>query len=108
MFNLHLYLRLHLRTKEWNPRCRYAPRMGKENIITDRLFSLGGDDFAEYIIKVPGVYAYVGTGNENRPETCVAHHDCMFDIDEDSLPIMAGLYAAYSVAFLSGCIDTDK
>ena len=82
--------------------------LGKENIITDRPFSLGGDDFAEYIIKVPGVYAYVGTANENRPETCVAHHDCMFDIDEDSLQIMAALYAAYSVAFLSGCIDTDK
>ena len=82
--------------------------LGKENIITDRPFSLGGDDFAEYIIKVPGVYAYVGTANENRPETCVAHHDCMFDIDEDSLPIMASLYAAYSVAFLSGCIEADK
>ena len=82
--------------------------LGKESIVTDRPFSLGGDDFAEYIIKVPGVYAYVGTANENRPETCVAHHDCMFDIDEDSLPIMASLYAAYSVAFLSGCIDTDK
>ena len=82
--------------------------LGKDNIITDRPFSLGGDDFAEYIIKVPGVYAYVGTGNEKRPETLVAHHDCMFDIDEDSLPVMAGLYAAYSVAFLSGCIDTDK
>ena len=82
--------------------------LGKDNIITDRPFSLGGDDFAEYIIKVPGVYAYVGTGNEKRPETLVAHHDCMFDIDEDSLPVMAGLYAAYPVAFLSGCIDTDK
>ena len=82
--------------------------LGKENIITDRPFSLGGDDFAEYIIKVPGVYAYVGTGNEKRPETLVAHHDCMFDIDEDSLPIMASLYAAYSVAFLSGCIEADK
>ena len=55
---------------------------GKENIITDRPFSLGGDDFAEYIIKVPGVYAYVGTANSERPETLVAHHDCMFDIDE--------------------------
>ena len=82
--------------------------LGKENIITDRPFSLGGDDFAEYIIKGPGVYAYVGTANESRPETCVAHHDCMFDIDEDSLPIMASFYAAYSVAFLSGCINTDK
>ena len=82
--------------------------LGKDNIITDRPFSLGGDDFAEYIIKVPGVYAYVGTANDSRPETKVAHHDCMFDIDEDSLPVMASLYAAYSVAYLSGCIDTGK
>ena len=82
--------------------------LGKENIITDRPFSLGGDDFAEYIIKVPGIYAYVGTANTSIPETTVAHHDCMFDIDEDSLPIMASLYAAYSVAYLSGCIETDK
>ena len=81
---------------------------GKENIITDRPFSLGGDDFAEYIIKVPGVYAYVGTANSERPETLVAHHDCMFDIDEDSLTIMACLYAAYSIDFLNGCLEAGK
>ena len=81
---------------------------GKENIITDRPFSLGGDDFAEYIIKVPGVYAYVGTANESRPETTVAHHDCMFDIDEDSLTIMASLYAAYSIDYLNGCLEAGK
>ena len=81
---------------------------GKENIITDKPFSLGGDDFAEYIIKVPGVYAYVGTANESRPETKVAHHDSMFDIDEDSLTIMASLYAAYSIDYLNGCLEAGK
>ena len=42
------------------------------------------DDFAEFIIKVPGAYAYVGSGNPDKPETTVAHHDSKFDVDEQN------------------------
>ncbi|MBR1918669.1 MAG: amidohydrolase [Spirochaetales bacterium] len=78
---------------------------GESAVITDRPYSLGGDDFAEYIIKVPGVYGFVGSGNDARPETRVAHHDCHFDIDEDCLVVAAAMDAAYAINFLNGTID---
>lgn len=78
---------------------------GESAVITDRPCSLGGDDFAEYIIKVPGVYGFVGSGNDARPETRAAHHDSHFDIDEDCLVVAAAMDAAYAINFLNGTID---
>lgn len=79
-----------------------AALFGSENVITRRTPALGGDDFAEYILKVPGVYAYVGSNNPEIPETTVAHHDSHFDIDEKALLVASSLYAAYAVDFLTG------
>jgi len=73
---------------------------GQEKVITSREPSLGGDDFAEFILKVPGAYAYVGTGNPAKPETNLAHHDSKFDIDEDSLLVGAAIYTFYAIDFL--------
>lgn len=78
---------------------------GSEHVITNRAPALGGDDFAEYILKVPGVYAYVGSGNDSRPETRVAHHDTHFDIDEDCLRVGVAMYAAYAIEYLNGTLD---
>ncbi len=74
---------------------------GEENVIKSGIPSLGGDDFAEYILKVPGVYAYVGSQNPDVFETGVAMHNCHFDIDETCLLVGSSLYAAYAVAFLN-------
>lgn len=74
---------------------------GKENVITNRQPSLGGDDFAEFNLRVPGVYCYVGTGNDSRPETRVAHHDSNFDIDEDALRVGVAIYTFYAIDFLN-------
>ena len=78
---------------------------GSEHVVTNRAPALGGDDFAEYILKVPGVYAYVGSGNDSRPETRVAHHDTHFDIDEDCLRVGVAMYAAYAIEYLNGTLD---
>lgn len=75
---------------------------GEKNVITSRTPSLGGDDFAEFILKVPGVYAYIGTANESLPETLVSHHNGYFDIDEQAILVAAKLYTAYAVDFLQG------
>lgn len=75
---------------------------GDKNVITSGEASLGGDDFAEYILKVPGVYAYVGSKNPDVFETGVAMHNCHFDVDEECLLVGSSLYAAYAVAFLNG------
>lgn len=74
---------------------------GDENVITDTPIGLGGDDMAEYIKKVPGVYAYVGTRNENKQSTTAAHHTIDFDIDEDGLRVGAAIYACYAVDYLN-------
>lgn len=85
---------------------RVAGRLfGPAQVIKDRRPSLGGDDFAEFNLRVPGVYAYVGTRNPDIPETCSAHHTPTFDIDERALLVGTKLYAAYAAAFLNGEAD---
>ena len=82
-----------------------AALFGADKLITRRLPALGGDDFAEYILRRPGVYAYIGSGNPAKPDTTVAHHNSHFDIDEDAVPIAAALYACYSADYLNGVFD---
>lgn len=79
-----------------------AALFGKDCVITSRPPSLGGDDFAEFLLKAPGVYAYVGTANEAVWETTVSHHNGYFDIDERALVTASALYAAYAVSTLKG------
>ncbi len=78
---------------------------GEDNLITKREASLGGDDFAEYIKLIPGCYAYVGSRNEKRSETCVAHHDCHFDIDEDCLFTSVKILTLYAIEYLNNELD---
>ncbi len=74
---------------------------GAEHVIKSRLPDLGGDDFAEYIKKVPGVYAYIGSASPANPDTQVAHHNSHFDIDEDALTVAVSMYACYTVEYLN-------
>lgn len=74
---------------------------GSDNVITNRKYSLGGDDFAEFNIEVPGCYAYVGSGNPNIKETTLAHHDSSFDIDERCLEVATQLHVAYALDYLN-------
>ena len=75
---------------------------GEEHVIRSREPSLGGDDFAEYILRVPGAYAYIGSANPEKPDTCVAQHNSHFDIDEDALTVASALYACYAADYLNG------
>ena len=79
---------------------------GVGHIVTDRAFSLGGDNFAEYLFEAPGTYAYLGTGNPNRPETLYSIHNGHFELDEDALSIGAALYAGYALSALNGQKET--
>ena len=73
-----------------------------EEYIVPRERSLGGDDFAEYLLKVPGAYAYVGTGNQEKQNTVLPQHADRYDIDEEGVLIAANLYADYALLFLHG------
>lgn len=71
------------------------------NITHDRPYSLGGDNFSEFSLAVPGAYAYLGTGNDALPGTLNSAHNGNFDIDEDTLPIGAAIYASYTLWWLN-------
>lgn len=75
---------------------------GEGHVVTDRPFSLGGDNFSEYLLRVPGAYAYLGTGNPARPETLHSIHNGHFELDEDALTFGAALYALYALSALDG------
>lgn len=72
------------------------------HVVTDRPLSLGGDNFAEFLNEVPGVYAYLGTSNPDLPGTLNSLHNGYFDIDEDALVLGAGLYTEYAFWYLNG------
>ena len=71
-------------------------------VIINRPLSLGGDNFAEYLLRVPGCYAYLGTSNPQRPDTQISLHNGFFDLDEDALVLGASLYAGYANWWLTG------
>ena len=66
----------------------------------ERALSLSGDNFADYLLFVKGTYAYLGTANSDKPHTCISNHRGDFDIDEETLPLGAALYAAYALSVL--------
>ena len=69
--------------------------------VTDsRPLSLGGDNFSEYLLQVPGCYAYLGTANPAFPNTLAGIHNGHFDLDEDVLPMGAALYASCALGWL--------
>ena len=79
-----------------------AARIVGEEHVVPKERSLGGDDFAEYLLKVPGTYAFVGTGNPKYPDTIAPGHANHFDIDEQGILIAANLYVDYARKILEG------
>lgn len=73
--------------------------VGKGNLVVKEL-SLGGDDMAEIMAVVPGVYAFVGSGSEAVSGSRLAHHTPGFDIDERCLTIAASLYVESALFWL--------
>ncbi|MHB1132232.1 MAG: M20 metallopeptidase family protein [Chloroflexota bacterium] len=61
---------------------------------------LAGESFYAYLEKVPGVYAFLGTGNAAKDAAYSSHHS-LFDIDEDVLTIGAALLAAAALDSLA-------
>lgn len=61
--------------------------------------NLGGEDFAYYLEKVPGMFMFLGCGNKVRGITAVNHSD-RFDIDEASLGIGVDVLVTLASDFL--------
>jgi len=75
--------------------------IGEENIITNQQKMLGADDFADFLEKAKGIYAFIGTRNVNNSNTSVAHHHGLFDIDEEALLASCNLYVDYALWLLN-------
>lgn len=58
--------------------------LGENNILTENVAVMLGDDFSDFSSEVPSVYFFLGTGNESK-KTNYPHHNSKFNIDEDVL-----------------------
>ena len=64
-----------------------AEVVGTQNVIRDEsVRTMGGEDMAYFLERVPGCYFFLGTRNEARG-FFHPHHSPRFDIDETALPI---------------------
>lgn len=73
--------------------------VGRENVVTRQVPSMGADDFADIIKLIPGVYTRVGVSS--GPETSYGLHHEKFNLDEAALPIMSTLHVSYALDFLN-------
>ncbi len=60
---------------------------------------MGGEDFAYYLQRVPGVFVGLGIRNEDVGATYSVHHP-RFKVDEDALPTGAALHVAFALRSL--------
>jgi amidohydrolase len=60
----------------------------------------GADDFAYYSEKIPGVFVFLGAGNEAKGAIYPQHHE-YFNIDEDALETGTALNVQYALDFLN-------
>jgi hippurate hydrolase len=65
--------------------------VGQEGVVKQRHPSLGGEDFAYFLQKVPGCLVRFGAGHPELPNTPA--HSPYFDFDEGVLPIGAAFLA---------------
>ena len=67
----------------------------EENLISIPKMMLG-EDFSVYQKRIPGVFAFVGGGNEEMGRAYPNHHE-KFNIDEKAVLISTELYVAYAI-----------
>ena len=76
--------------------------VSEDQIINNMEKSLSADDFAAYLTKAKGMYAYVGTRNVKKdPNTATPYHNGSFDIDEEALLLSCNIYVDYALDTLA-------
>ena len=82
-------------------RCHSAivKTLGEEGIGSYR-GTLSGEDFSEYLQRVPGMLAFVGCRNPQMGAT-FAMHSCYFKVDESVLAKGSAVTAQYAIDFLA-------
>ncbi len=67
--------------------------------------TMASEDFSEFTSRIPGVFLFLGTGNQAK-ETPFPHHNPRFNVDEDVLPQGVELYVKGALKFLERDIRT--
>jgi metal-dependent amidase/aminoacylase/carboxypeptidase family protein len=70
-----------------------AARMMAGGVTAD-VRTMGGEDFSEFLLRVPGAFAFVGAARSGAPRR--PHHAPDFDFDERALPHAARLLAGFA------------
>jgi amidohydrolase len=78
--------------------------VGEDNVIVPPP-SMGGEDYAYFLLERPGAMFFVGSRNEERGLVW-AHHHPRFDIDEESLAIGLEVMTETVLAFLDRGLAT--
>jgi amidohydrolase len=60
--------------------------------------TIASEDFSEFSARVPGVFMFLGTGDEKKG-THVSHHNPCFNIDEETLPDGVAMYVKGALNF---------
>lgn len=74
--------------------------LGEEALVHLEAPTMGAEDFAYYLQKVPGAMLRLGSGNKERGITAGAHNS-LFDIDEECLWVGISTLAQTAYDFLS-------
>ncbi|MBO4365025.1 MAG: amidohydrolase [Eggerthellaceae bacterium] len=78
-----------------------AVKLFGEGALSDYEGTLAGEDFAELMAHVPGVFVFLGTNNPELGAT-YAQHSCYYTVDESVLVNGSMLAAQYAVDYLQG------
>jgi amidohydrolase len=63
------------------------------DVDTANQITMGSEDFASVLQKVPGCFFFIGSANPDKG-LVAGHHNPKFDIDEEALPRGAALMTA--------------
>lgn len=74
-----------------------AKSLGEDSVVTDLPPSMGGDDFALFLEKAPGVYMFLGTNSEENPMYPLHHGN--YSLDERVLPIGTRVFCELALSF---------
>jgi len=76
-----------------------AKVVGSKNVKAG-VRTMGGEDMSYFLQRVPGCFAFVGSGPKNGK--AAPHHSAGFDIDEESLVIGAEVMSRVAIRYLEG------
>lgn len=81
---------------------RIARDTAKEVFVNEKQIidnqTIASEDFSEFSARVPGVFMFLGTGNQKKG-THVSHHNPCFKIDEETLPDGVAMYVKGALNF---------